>query len=355
MSEHGGGLNGELLSDALDHLAAAGLTVEIVRTPATHGAHDAGTGSGDSVVVLTGPAGRVRYRVQVAAKVTSASAALVNPGTGDPLLVVAHHVPEAVAEQWRARGVQFVDAAGNTYLHGEGLLLDVRGRRPPSPRPAEPGRPLRAFQPRGLAVVFTLLCLPDSAGATYRRLAEFSGASLGTVQWVMTELTAAGHLQPTPQTRQLHRTRELLTRWVEAYALLLRPRLTLALLEAPDPTWWISADAALRRENAQWGDETAAHLLDQHLRPANAVIYATEVPSRLVVDYRLRKAHGPENVQIRRRFWNFPTPPDTASGAPLVPTPLVYADLLASGDPRLHEAATRLRENDDLLQRLDRT
>lgn len=360
-------MNTSLLHEALSHLSSAGVPTEAVETSDSES-----DGRSDLRLRVLTPSGPVCYTVDVKEQITQAFASTVlAPSQGHPVLVVTRYVPESVAEQWRARGVHFVDAAGNMYLRDAGLLMDVRGRHAPAPRPTGGDRPLRALQPRGLAVVFTLLSQPQLARAPYRELAHLSRASLGTVQWVMTELAALGHLQPTQEGRQLHRTRDLFRRWTEAYALTLRPRLRLALLDAPDPAWWTTAHSTLRRENAQWGDETAAHLLDPHLRPATTVIYADDVPSRLLVEHRLRKAQGPGDVEIRRRFWDFPTPrslqerpaPVAPSDAPatpdtaglLVPTPLIYADLLASGDPRLHDAAQRLRENDDLLQRLHRS
>jgi hypothetical protein len=65
--------------------------------------------------------------------------------------------------------------------------------------------------------------------------------------------------------------------------------------------------------------------------------------------YRFRKADGDGGVEIRQRFWHLPT-----DSSLTVPSPLIYGDLIASGDPRLAEAAADLRENDALLQRLDR-
>ena len=60
----------------------------------------------------------------------------------------------------------------------------------------------------------------------------------------------------------------------------------------------------------------------------------------------------PVNVQshtllVRALWWT----PD--SGALVAPTPLIYADLLASDDPRQIEIAAELRRTDALLRRLD--
>jgi hypothetical protein len=52
---------------------------------------------------------------------------------------------------------------------------------------------------------------------------------------------------------------------------------------------------------------------------------------------------------LRKRFWTIPVLAESDT----VPTPLIYADLLADGDPRLIEAAAELRGSDADLRRLD--
>jgi hypothetical protein len=69
----------------------------------------------------------------------------------------------------------------------------------------------------------------------------------------------------------------------------------------------------------------------------------------MIAEYRLRKAAGEGDVEVRQRFWHL----DDRREELTVPTPLVYADLVASADPRQLEAAAHLRGHDDLLRRLD--
>jgi hypothetical protein len=299
---------------------------------------------------VTGPAGTEIYEGQLKSAVSTGTAAAVRPSTRGRPLVVTSYVPEPVAESLRHQDIHYVDSAGNMFLRGKGLLIDIRGhRRPATVDLAASDRPLRAFKPSGLRVLFVLLAEPGLVNASYRDIARSSGTSLGTVQLVLKELGDGGYVDPGQSVRSLHRTRELFGRWVEAYAFDLHPRLTLARFDAADPSWWTGADDALRAAHAQWGGETAAHFLDRRLRPARAVVYAPEVPRRIALEYRMQKATGEGNVEIRERFWSLPDARTQAT----VPTPLVYADLIASGEPRLLEAATKLRERDDLLRRLD--
>jgi hypothetical protein len=334
-------LERSLLDQGLAQIRALGVTVDASQPEAADGE--------ETLVRLRDHDAVADFAVRLRLRPTSAALTDASDlAEGD--LLVTRSMPEKLAEIARTHGVNFVDAAGNMYIRRRGLVLDVRGRRPPTAAEASNGRTSRAFKAFGLRVVFLLLCDPDRINSPYRALAQSVGASLGTVHGVITDLEVWGHLSSDDGRRRLHRTRELFDRWVDAYALILYDRLTLAWFDTPDPAWWRRADEDLRDAHAQWGGETAAHHLDPHLRPQRTVVYADVVPSRLVANYRLTKAATDAPVEIRSRFWQ------SADDAGLtVPTPLIYADLIASADPRLLDAAADLRTADALLRRLDRS
>lgn len=263
--------------------------------------------------------------------------------------MVVDHAIEATAAIWRAQDVHFVDTAGNMYLRWPDLVIDIRGRRrAPAVRDLlTPGRPRAAFKSAGLKVVFMLLCDPKTLRLPVRAAGEASGVAHGTVQNVYRELETTGYLDG--ERRTLHRTRDLFNQWVEGYILNLWPRLPLGRFTAPDPSWWTSSDDQLAQLGGQWGGETAAYHHDDHLRPSRAIAYVTSIPRELIAKNRFRKAEGEGDVEFRHRFWNF----DAAERPLTVPTPLVYADLIASADPRQHEAATKLRGSDEVLRRID--
>jgi hypothetical protein len=345
MAELDGELNNfstNLLDRAFQHLHEADLRASVLESPDE-------LEHRDGLIRVDSPNGGQTYDLQIKSRVSPSSAASVGPGRTH-LLIVTRYVPESVAQAWRARDIHFVDAAGNMFLRWPGLLVDVRGRRDSTAaRTQIQSNPLRAFRPSGQKVLFALLSKPELASATYRDIAQASDTSLGTVQAVIKELVSTGHMLESVDGRRLHRTRRLFDRWVEAYALELYPKLTFARFDSSDPNWWRSAKDALLASGAQWGGETAANILDDYLRPARTIVYAREVPKRLVLENRLRKAQGEGDVEIRKKFWRFePTNPL------IVPTPLVYADLMASADPRQIEQAQRLREGDGLLRRIDR-
>jgi hypothetical protein len=329
-----------LLEVAVRHLRGAGLHVTTL--PAREA---------DARLKVVGPSGDLTFDVHIKRRVTAASAAFVEPPAREKTLLIAPHVPDSLGELMRELGVQFVDGAGNAYVRRDGLFIDIRGRRrADAPRPNDQGRPLRAFRNTGLRILFVLLANPRMISGGFRDIAHASGASVGTVQWVVKELEGAGFVASDGE-RRLHRQRELFNQWVNGYTLDLHPRLTLATFDAEDPRWWADADQDLRAAGAQWSGEVAAWHASPRLRPGRAIVYASSVPNRLAVEHRFRKADGPGDVEIRQRFWHLP-----ADGADiLVPPPLVYADLIASGEPRQLEAAAHLRGHDAHLRRLDRS
>jgi hypothetical protein len=248
------------------------------------------------------------------------------------------------------------------------VLIDVRGRRPARTSLEVPGPSARRpFTRSGAQVTFVLLAWPDLSAATVREIADASGTAVGTVHAVLRDLRAGGYLADAPSGRRLVRGGELLTRWTEAYALSLAVALELGRYRAPDPAWWSTAGADLAGAGVELGGEAAASMLDDRLRPVSVFLYASEVPVRLLAAYRCRLVEDPRdaNVVVRRRFWTVPDGDREAGseirdGAPpgsagLVPPVLVYADLLASGDPRQREHAQRLRRGDARLERLDRS
>jgi len=80
---------------------------------------------------------------------------------------------------------------------------------------------------------------------------------------------------------------------------------------------------------------TSANRLTGYLKPGEVTVYAKGLPGLLLQAQRMR-ADPQGDVAVVEEFWNFP-PTDTEVDT--VPPLLVYADLMATGDPRAIEAA----------------
>lgn len=252
-----------------------------------------------------------------------------------PVLLVTRYVAPPMAERLREAEVQFIDTAGNAFLHHPPLLVWVKGQRPRD-TPTAGGPRGRAFQATGLQVLFALLCKPEIADGPYREIAKLAGVAHGTVGWVMPELPRLGFLGTLKDRRRLLNGPKLLQQWVEAYARTLRPKLVLEHWRADSLDWTAKVDPT--QYGLLLGGEPAARRLMGHLRPGTATFYATELNRQLMIDQRMRPdANG--NVEILRRFWTFDgeTPGQ-------VPDVLVYADLLAIGDARCLETAREMHD-----------
>jgi hypothetical protein len=79
--------------------------------------------------------------------------------------------------------------------------------------------------------------------------------------------------------------------------------------------------------------------MTKYLQPGTATLYADEIDPKLLIDLKLQLDPKDGNVEVLRRFW---TQPGQEPG--IAPLPLVYADLLATGDARCIETAKLLHE-----------
>lgn len=262
---------------------------------------------------------------------------------GQQALLVTRYLTPPMADALRARGIAFIDAAGNAYLNQPDLFVWVTGRKPAEKR-IDPTTG-RGFQPTGLQVVFALLCNPEWVNRPYRDLAEKAKVAHGTVGWVMPDLQRQGfvaEIKGKRGTRRLFNQTEMLAQWVDAYARLLRPKTLLGRYYIEKIEGW--QDWPLHEHDAQWGGEPAGALLTEYLRPGELTIYAAKIPAPLAAKYKFLKEPRPGHtdiVEVRKPFWNFPAHPDHAS---VVPPALVYADLLATGDGRCIETAKMVHE-----------
>ncbi len=267
-------------------------------------------------------------------------------------ILVAPYLTPDLASYCRERlDLYFMDAAGNAYLRAPGLLVFIRGQPVPADRPLARGG--GGGTAAALRVVFALLCKPDLVNAPYREIAAAAGVALGTIGRVILDLERRGHITAGRRKRNRHllEAARLLDEWVTSFPIRLRAKLNPRRFRAPHPGWWQEARLEARM---RWSGEVAAARLTKHLRPATYTIYvdpqhASEAVAALVKAYRLR-ADVNGNVEVLEAFWNFEAP-----GVPpdLVPPALVYADLVATLDPRNLEVAKQIRAEflDNALRR----
>ena len=327
-----------LLDTALAKLADKGLTAEIESMDENR--------QPDTKVRIGYGRRKLRYAVEIKQGLRPATLGAVLlqlERLGERALLVADYITPPLADTLKARGVAFIDAAGNAYLDEPPLLIWVKGEKP-TLAPGAADNAGRAFQISGLKVLFVLLYNPEIANRPYRDIAQQAGVAHGTVGWVMNELSTLGFLAKVGSKRRLVQIARLFQQWTEAYARTLRPKLMLGRFRTENLEWWEQIDPL--QYDLVLGGEAAAARLTKYLRPGTLTFYGRKLEPRLMRDQRLR-ADATGNVEFLKKFWFF-----EHDSPQLTPPILTYADLLATGDARCIETARLLEET--IFARFDR-
>jgi hypothetical protein len=253
-------------------------------------------------------------------------------------ILVTTYVTPPIADMMRRMDLWFMDLAGNAYINKPPLFIFIKGNKPPEEAKTKPIK--RLFKPAGLKVLFALLNKPDLVDLPYRQIAEITGVALGTVDWIFRDLNDMRFMvKMGKRKRKLTDLDTLRKRWVEAYPDQLRPKLVIDRFKADHPDWWKTVD--LLEHNICWGGEVAAAKLTKQLKPAKVIIYGDEMPGKLIIQHKLRKATE-GNVELIKQFWEF----DHAfADRGIAPPILFYADLMATGDDRNIETAGFIYDN----------
>lgn len=265
-----------------------------------------------------------------------------------PALVCTEYINPVQAEKLKAANVQFMDAAGNAFINQPPLYVFIKGNKLDTQAGELKEEVNRAFEPTGLKVIYAFLTRPYMITAPYREIAQYTGVALGTIGWVINGLRDAGFLVDARgrEARELLNKKRLIDRWAEAYIEKLRPKLLIGLFLADTPEWW--QRTPIEALGAWMGGELAAAKMTGALRPEQTILYLPKHAERdFLLTARLRRVRDlpPPNttglVSIYRPFW-----PDEDPLGPVgcVHPVLVYADLVATADPRNLEVARQLYE-----------
>ena len=252
-----------------------------------------------------------------------------------PHLLTAPRIAPDAAQALAIAGIPFLDAAGNAYFAGPGLFVRIAGRETPKDLPGLQAPP-RLFAVKGLQVMFVLLAQPGYLNRSYREIAATAQVAVGTVAGVFEGLRTLGYIRE-GKTTHLVRRPELITQWVNAYIQRKLYKTTINRFRAADPRWWQEID--LKRYGACFGGDVAAAKLTGYLKPALCIVHAFGDTTPLKRDVRMR-VDPQGDIFITDAFWRFPADKRTDTAPPL----LVYAELLATGDPRAIETAQLIHE-----------
>ena len=195
------------------------------------------------------------------------------------------------------------------------------------------------FFPAALKLIYTLLTQPQNVNAPYRDLATDAGVAIGTITRVFAALRDQGYLMGQERKRKPINLKQLLDRWLRAYAENLRPKLMLGKYERQDLNL---QKLQVEKYDAYWGGEFAAEKLTNYLRAEVVTLYVPDNEKNIEkIKYfgRLKPAQNGK-VELVRTFWNT----DGRTPGDCVHPVLIYADLIATGDPRSAETAEMIYE-----------
>jgi len=331
-----------VLARALEALRAQGVRTRVIARGTLVGRNRI-----DAVVEIGHGGAAQIYAAEIKRNVQAATVGAVLLDTAnrkEKTLLVADYVTPAIAVRLKENNLSFIDTAGNAYITQPHLLVWIKGNRPTighARLDLQKQYAARAFEPAGLKVLFAFLCQPALVNRPFREIANVADVAHGTVGEVMGELPHAGYVYDFGKNadgRKLQKPDELLTKWADVYARKLKPKLFIGRYRGPQRDWWKEVNAT--KYGMVLGAEPAAARITHHLKPAAITLYGDRADPRLIVDHELR-ADPKGDVEIARRFWRVETDEGRRGLAPL---PLIYADLLATGDPRCIETAGLIRE-----------
>lgn len=308
---------------------------------------DGPAGEGELTLDLNGAAqqyslaarGRIRSREEVRAL------AARNRTAPFPVLLATPYLTLALADECVEHDLQFIDLAGNLYVHASGQYMLVTGRsaNPDIKRLASRlGKPATSASASAIRMIFVLLSDPEVVNRPYREIAAASGVALGTVGSVFDDLRERGLLAGTDDRRLLDPV-ALREEWAINYPLRLLPKLNVRRFAAGDPSWWQHAE--LPAGEAWWSGEVAAAKLTGQLRPGAQTLYV-EPSARPAVTMELAKRHRLRadpagSLEIIDAFWHLNA---ALAGKVTAPPLLVYADLQRTREPRNAEVAVLIRD-----------
>jgi len=264
----------------------------------------------------------------------------------EKVAIFSDYIPVPLAQLMREEKIWFVDTAGNAYLElPDKLLIYVTGNRLHRVATLKG----QYFTEVGAKFLFYLLTHGPDIEATYRDLSAATSVSLDKISKLLNELKDDATIVRQRQgCYQVRNPRRLLDMWVEAFVAKLHPKVILGHYRSPygeDAAALLEAglqDNAL--ENVVVGGEYAADLLTGYLRATSVTLYIP-LGETDTIQRKLRLAPSKDGpIEVCAAFAPQIGNLSKEQGFLLANPILVYAELLATDDPRCGETALLIKE-----------
>src|SRR6478735_4085108 len=260
---------------------------------------------------------------------------------GQNWLLLAPYVPGKIGQHLAENKLSYADAVGNCHLlvkDGRELLAHIEGKKQ-----LRDGGERSAGRSPSYQLTFAILAQPTLLAESVRQIAIAAGIGKTAAADQLKRLTEQGLIHRKGSGIAVARRRELLDRWLSAYADVVRPGWQVGRYrtKADDPE-------ELEREieklwgQQQWafGGGAAAWRMAQFYRGANTVLHVGSVPADMLRQLRAIPAADGALTILR-------TPGTVAYDGvgPHIAHPLlVYSEMATSLDLRMREAADDIRE-----------
>lgn len=327
--------NSDFIYDAIVHLEL--LTKTVIEVESNRKEYDAIlTIKGVQYIVITISEVKTSNKGIILAQVKE-----IGAKSKKPIIIVVKYIANDIADEFRQKAINYLDVAGNSFIKHKNVFISITGQK--IQRISKTNQS-RAFQEAGIKLIFNLLKKPDALQASYRELAEITDISIGSVSNVMKELEELNFLLKTDNKRVLKNTKELLDRWVISYHDVLKPRILKKRMKFSNndnyKNW--SKLSLISKDNINlWGGESGAALLTGQLKPKEFSIYTNGSWQEIAKKLKLVPDKEGE-IEIYYKFWKGEENQENQ----IVPSLLVYADLITSGYERNTQIAQKILNNE---------
>lgn len=184
------------------------------------------TNSGPDHLLLKGEWGKLHTYVMVVPRLTRGNVGAVVQRAREAdeakVLLVSERITEELASHLRDAEVLYVDRAGNLLIKGDGIHIEVQGKRlDPAAESGEERSSLTAV----FKLIYVLLQQRGKIRRPYRELAEAAGISLGSVGSAIPYLEESGYVRTRGRQRTLLDPEGLHRMWEARYGDTLRAKL----------------------------------------------------------------------------------------------------------------------------------
>jgi hypothetical protein len=253
-------------------------------------------------------------------------------------ILVSRYIPQPIKNQLREQGINYLEAAGNCFIHTGSLFFYISDRPVTASRQTTTGK---LWKQAGLKFLFVIISNPSLLNKPYRTIADAAGIALGSIGPLMQELQQAGYIKKEQEEWIMINKEVLIQRWVELFHVLLKPKYQLGrfrFLHTETQRQW----KLIKPINFYWGGEPAGELLTNFLQPELFTIYADNNVTKLMKELQLvPDAAG--SIELVEKFWNTTALEKEGLATHVVPPLLAYADLMATNDSRNWEVAARIK------------